>query len=57
MIDLDPTTIDQHKTGPSRDSYMGSQYYSGKEGAGNNFARAYQVDSETVEAAVESIRS
>lgn len=44
MVDLEPTVIDQIRTGPDRSLYHPDQLISGKEDAANNYARGYYTE-------------
>lgn len=44
MVDLEPTVIDQIRSGPDRGLYHPDQLISGKEDAANNFARGYHTE-------------
>ncbi|KAL1130791.1 hypothetical protein AAG570_012032, partial [Ranatra chinensis] len=57
MIDLEPTVIDEVKSGPYRKLYGPDQLLAGKEDAANNFARGYlTVGREMGKATVDPIR-
>ncbi|KAI6646560.1 Tubulin alpha-1C chain-like isoform X4 [Oopsacas minuta] len=43
FVDLEPSVIDQIRTGPYRKMYHPSQLISGKEDAANNFSRGYNT--------------
>jgi len=56
-IDLEPTVVDEVRTGTYRQLFHPEQMVSGKEDAANNFARGrYTVGKEVIEGAVESVR-
>ncbi|VVC44741.1 Tubulin/FtsZ, 2-layer sandwich domain,Tubulin,Tubulin, conserved site,Alpha [Cinara cedri] len=44
MVDLEPTVIDQIRTGPGKNLYHPDQLISGKEDAANNYARGYYTE-------------
>lgn len=57
FIDLEPTVIENIKTGPYRDLFNPDQMLCGKEDAANNYARGhYTVGKEMLDAAVSRIR-
>ncbi|KAL5238445.1 hypothetical protein ACI65C_005855 [Semiaphis heraclei] len=57
MVDLEPTVIDQIRSGPNRGLYHPDQLISGKEDAANNFARGYHTEGRTyLESVMEGIR-
>jgi len=56
-VDLEPTVIDEVRTGAYRSLYHPEQLLSGKEDAANNYARGhYTVGKEMVDATLERIR-
>lgn len=57
MVDMEPTVIDQIRSGPDKNLYHPDQLISGKEDAANNFARGYYSEGKLyVEKVMESIR-
>ncbi|XP_025409157.1 tubulin alpha-2 chain-like [Sipha flava] len=44
MVDLEPTVVDQVRTGAERNLYHPDQLISGKEDAANNYARGYYTE-------------
>ncbi|CAD8130497.1 unnamed protein product [Paramecium sonneborni] len=56
LLDLEPTLLDQVKTGKFKEMYNQDQYISGKEGAANNFARGYSIGKDYVDICLERIR-
>ncbi|GAB0492367.1 hypothetical protein MMPV_003629 [Pyropia vietnamensis] len=57
FLDLEPTVIDEVRTGPYRQLYHSSNLISGKEDAANNYARGhYTVGKEILEKALDRIR-
>merc|ERR1712195_394980 len=57
MLDLEPTVIDEVRTGTYRQLFHPEQLISGKEDAANNFARGhYTVGKEIVDLALDRIR-
>jgi len=57
FIDLEPTVIDQVRTGEYKDLYHPEQLISGKEDAANNYARGhYTIGKEIIEPVSECIR-
>jgi len=58
MIDLEPTVIDEIRTGAYKDLFNPAQLVKGKEDAANNYARGhYTVGKEQIEVVVNRIRS
>ena len=56
-MDLDPTAIDEMRTGTYRRLFQPDQLLSGKEDAGNNFARGhYSIGKEVVDLCLDRIR-
>jgi tubulin alpha len=56
-MDLDPGIINEIRTGTYRDLYHPEQLISGKEDAGNNFARGYYtVGAKMIDICLERIR-
>uniref|UniRef100_A0A7S3XCL1 Tubulin alpha chain n=1 Tax=Picocystis salinarum TaxID=88271 RepID=A0A7S3XCL1_9CHLO len=56
-LDLEPSCIEQTKSGELKDLYHPSQLISGKEDAANNFARGhYTVGKEIIDKAMDTIR-
>jgi tubulin alpha len=57
MLDLEPSVVDEIRTGSYRQLYHPEQLISGKEDAANNFARGhYTVGKEIVDLALDRIR-
>jgi tubulin alpha len=57
MVDLEPTVVDEVRTGPYRTLFHPQELISGKEDAANNYARGhYTVGKELVDVALEHIR-
>jgi len=57
MVDLEPTVVDQIRSGPDRGLYHPDQLISGKEDAANNFARGYHTEGrEYLDQVLEGIR-
>merc|ERR1711968_309934 len=57
MVDLEPTVVDEVRTGTYRQLYHPEQLISGKEDAANNYARGhYTVGKEIVDLALDRIR-
>lgn len=57
MIDLEPTVIDQVKTGPYGKLFHPEELISGKEDAANNYARGhYTVGREIIDTVIEKVR-
>eukprot|EP00187_Rhodella_violacea_P016017 CAMPEP_0184723308 /NCGR_PEP_ID=MMETSP0314-20130426/24769_1 /TAXON_ID=38298 /ORGANISM="Rhodella maculata, Strain CCMP 736" /LENGTH=446 /DNA_ID=CAMNT_0027188091 /DNA_START=28 /DNA_END=1368 /DNA_ORIENTATION=- len=57
FVDLEPTVVDECRTGAYRDLYHPEQLISGKEDAANNFARGhYTVGKDLVETTLDKIR-
>lgn len=57
FVDLEPTVIDEIRTGPYQNMYHPEQLISGKEDAANNFARGrYTVGKEIVDLVLDRIR-
>merc|ERR550519_3175471 len=57
FIDLEPSVIDEIRTGPYRQLFRPESMISGKEDAANNFARGhYTVGKEIVDKVVDKIR-
>lgn len=57
MVDLEPTVVDQIRSGPDRGLYHPDQLISGKEDAANNFARGYHTEGRLyLEQVLEGIR-
>ncbi|KAL2820986.1 Tubulin/FtsZ, GTPase domain-containing protein [Aspergillus cavernicola] len=57
FVDLDPSPIDEIRTGTGRDLFHPDQLMSGKEDAANNFARGhYTVGKEIIDDVVDRIR-
>jgi len=57
FVDLEPTVIDEIRTGPYRQLFSPDNMLTGKEDAANNYARGhYTVGKEMIEAALERIR-
>ena len=57
LVDLEPTVIDEIRTGTYRDLFKPNSLISGKEDAANNFARGYYgVGQEAIELVLDRIR-
>ncbi|KAL1123155.1 hypothetical protein AAG570_002242 [Ranatra chinensis] len=57
MVDLEPTVIDEIRTGKFKNLYHPNQLMSGKEDAANNYARGfYAVGSDSIELAMERLK-
>ena len=57
FIDMEPTVIDQVRTGPQKDLFNPEQLISGMEDASNNFARGhYTLGREYIERSVDKVR-
>ena len=57
FLDLEPTVIDEVRTGTCRQLFHPEQLISGKEDAANNFARGhYTIGKEMVDVALDRIR-
>lgn len=57
FIDSNPTVIDEIRTGPYREMYHPDQLLSGKQDAGNLFARGYYaIGAEIIDICLERIR-
>ncbi|XP_049829420.1 tubulin alpha-1 chain-like isoform X2 [Schistocerca gregaria] len=57
MLDLEPTVIDQVRSGQYRELYHPEQLISGKEDAANNYARGhYTVGAELIDAVMDRVR-
>jgi tubulin alpha len=57
FVDLDPSPIDEIRTGPYRQLFHPELLISGKEDASNNYARGhYTVGKEMVESVLDKIR-
>ena len=57
FVDLEPTVVDQIRTGPYKQLYHPEQLISGKEDAANNYARGhYTVGKEMVDTVMDKIR-
>jgi len=57
MVDLEPTVVDEVRTGPYRSLFHPQELITGKEDAANNYARGhYTVGKELVDVALEHIR-
>merc|ERR1711937_650252 len=57
MVDLEPTVVDEVRTGKYRQLYHPEQLISGKEDAANNFARGhYTIGKEIVDLCLDRIR-
>lgn len=57
FFDLEPTVVDQTRTGPYRHLFHPDQLVSGKEDAANNFARGYySLGRQSVDHALDRIR-
>jgi tubulin alpha len=57
MVDLEPTVIDEVRTGPYRQLFHPQELISGKEDAANNYARGhYTIGKELVDVTLEHIR-
>lgn len=57
MVDLEPTVVDEIRTGAYRKMYHPEQLISGKEDAANNYARGhYTVGREIIDSVVERVR-
>jgi len=57
MVDLEPTVIDEIRTGQYRDLFHPEQMLTGKEDAANNFARGhYTIGKELIDATCDKVR-
>ena len=57
MVDLEPTVVDEVRTGTYRQLFHPEQLISGKEDAANNFARGhYTIGKEIVDLVLDRIR-
>ncbi|CAC5377668.1 TUBA [Mytilus coruscus] len=57
FVDLEPTVVDEVRTGPYRQLYHPEQLITGKEDAANNYARGhYTVGKELIDSVVDRIR-
>uniref|UniRef100_A0A0N5A2I7 Tubulin alpha chain n=1 Tax=Parastrongyloides trichosuri TaxID=131310 RepID=A0A0N5A2I7_PARTI len=57
MIDLEPTVIDEIRTGPYRQLFHPEQLITGKEDAANNYARGhYTIGKELIDLSLDKIR-
>lgn len=56
MIDLEPSVIDEIRTGNYRCLYSPTSLVSGREDAASNFARGYSIGNELIEFIMEKIR-
>ncbi|MBA0810750.1 hypothetical protein Gohar_002710 [Gossypium harknessii] len=57
FVDLEPTVIDEVRTGPYRQLFHPEQLISGKEDAANNFARGhYTIGKEIVDLCLDRVR-
>jgi len=57
FVDLEPTVVDQIRSGPYKDLYHPEQLITGKEDAANNYARGhYTVGKEMVDTVMDRIR-
>lgn len=57
MVDLEPTVIDEIRTGAYRNLFHPEQLITGKEDAANNFARGfYSIGPEMIDLALDRIR-
>jgi len=57
FVDLEPTVVDEVRTGPYRQLFHPEQLISGKEDAANNYARGhYTVGKEIVDSVLEKLR-
>lgn len=57
FVDLEPTVVDEVRTGTYRQLFHPSQLQTGKEDAANNYARGhYTIGKELIDATMESIR-
>ncbi|XP_037070779.1 tubulin alpha-1C chain-like [Pollicipes pollicipes] len=57
FVDLEPTVVDEVRTGTYRQLFRPSQLQSGKEDAANNYARGhYTIGREMIDATIDSIR-
>ncbi|XP_026469931.1 tubulin alpha-4A chain-like [Ctenocephalides felis] len=57
MVDLEPTVIDEVRSGPYKKLYHPDQLISGKEDAANNYARGhYSIGSEIIDTVADRIR-
>jgi len=57
QVDLEPTVIDEVRTGPYKQLYHPEQLITGKEDAANNFARGhYTIGKEVVDVAMDRVR-
>ena len=57
MVDLEPTVIDEVRTGTYRDLFDAGTLISGKEDAANNFARGYySIGEEAIDLVLDRIR-
>ena len=58
FVDLEPTVIDEVRTGTYRQLFHPEQLISGKEDSANNFARGhYTIDKEIVDLCLDRIRN
>ena len=57
MVDLEPTVVDEVRTGTYRQLFHPEQLISGKEDAANNYARGYYtIGKEQIDLSMDKIR-
>ena len=57
MVDLEPTVVDEVRTGTYRQLFHPEQLISGKEDAANNYARGhYTIGKEQIDLSMDKIR-